>query len=128
VVAYLSDEWMARAREISEDMPPTPGADARLQYVVTGAPDGDVRYVVAVDDGRIVEQRLGDDPGADVTLTVPYDTSVAILRGELDLSAGFMQGTVKIAGNMAKVMALMPAISRPDYAELQSRLAAETDV
>ena len=117
---------MTRARELGGEAPETPGATARLQYVVTGGPDGDVRYSMAVVDGRVAEQSLGDDADAEVTLTLPYDTSVAILTGELDLNVAFMQGRVKIAGDMAKVLGLLPATSRPEFAELQSKLAAET--
>ena len=49
--------------------PSGPGATARVQHVVTGAPDGEVRYVHAIVDGRTAELALGDDDDAEVTFT-----------------------------------------------------------
>ena len=40
-----------------------------------------------------------------MTLTTGYADAVKIQKGELDANAAFMQGKVKVTGNMAKVMA-----------------------
>lgn len=129
MVKYLTQEWMDRAKELAGDFPETPGASVRMQQVVTGAPDGEVRYYTVIEDGKTLEQELGDDPdGAEVTLTNSYDDAVKILQGDLDASAAFMQGKVKVAGNMAKMMGLLPLTSKPEYKEIQDRLRAETEL
>ena len=129
MVRYLSQEWMDRARELAADFPETPGASVRMQQVITGAPEGDVRYYTVIEDGKTLEQSLGEDPeGAEVTLTNSYDDAVKILTGELDASAAFMQGRVKVTGNMAKMMALLPLSTKPEYKEIQERLRAETEI
>ena len=43
-----------------------------------------------------------------MTLTTAWADAMAIQKGELDANAAFMQGKVKVTGNMAKVLALLP--------------------
>ena len=77
---YLTQEWMDRARELAADFPETPGASVRMQQVITGAPEGEVTYYTVIEDGKTLEQALGEDPeGAEVTLTNTYDDAVKIL-------------------------------------------------
>ena len=56
----------------------------------------------------MIEAKLGKLDDAEVTLTTGYDDAVKIQKGELDANAAFMQGKVKVTGNMAKVMSLLP--------------------
>ena len=128
MAAFLSQEWLALGVEAGLSLPETPGASLRLQQVVTGAPQGDVRYVTVIEDGRTVEQRLGDDPDADLVITTTYADALAMHRGELDLNTGFMQGRVKIGGDIAKVFALLPLAGRSEWAAAQARVSAATEV
>lgn len=126
---YLTQEWMDRARELAQDFPETPGASVRMQQVITGAPEGEVRYYTVIEDGKTLDQQLGEDPeGAEVTLTNTYDDAVKILQGELDASAAFMQGRVKVTGNMAKMMGLLPLTTKPEYKQIQEQLREETEL
>jgi len=127
LVAYLSQAWLDRAVALAANVPGEPGVAIRIQQVLTGGPDGDVRYWTVVDDGRTVEQRLGQIDNADITLTTTYADSLAVQRGELDVSVAFMQGRLKVAGDMAKVLQLLPLSGRPEWQHAQSALAAETD-
>lgn len=124
---YLSQEWMERNKELAQSFPDTPGATVRMQNVVTGAPDGDVTYYTVIENGKILEQTLGDDPDTDVTLTSSYEDSLKIAKGELDAQAAFMQGRVKASGNIAKIMSLLPLTSKPEYKEIQETLRSETE-
>jgi putative sterol carrier protein len=124
---YLTQEWMDRAKELAQDFPETPGATVRMQQVITGAPDGDVKYYTVIDNGKTLEQTLGEDAEADVTLTNSYDDAVKIMKGELDANAAFMQGRVKVTGNMAKIMSMMPLTNKPEYKEIQEKLRSETE-
>jgi predicted lipid carrier protein YhbT len=126
MVAYLSQEWLDLQRERLGALPERPGATARVQYVVTGAPGGDVRYRQVVVDGRLEESVLGVDPDAEVTFTQRYDDAVEIVRGELDASAAFMQGRVKVVGDMGKVMALMPVTQSAEYRAAVADVAEHT--
>jgi putative sterol carrier protein len=124
---YLTQEWLDLQRELAQEFPERPGATARMQYVVTGAPEGDVKYFTVIDNGTIVENTLGSDEQAEFTLTTTYDDSVKILKGELDANAAFMQGRMKVTGNMGKLMSLMPLTQSPEYKDIQSKVADQTE-
>lgn len=124
---YLSQEWMDEGQKLAESQPERPGASARMQYVVTGGPDGDIRYYWILENGKLVEAKLGDLPDAEVTLTQTYDDSVKVQKGELDANAAFMQGRVKVTGNMAKLMSLLPLTNAPEYKQLQDQIREITE-
>ena len=124
---FLSQEWLDETRVLAESQPERPGASAQMQYVVTGGPDGDVRYYWILENGKLLESALGDAPDADFTMTLVYDDAVKVQQGELDANAAFMQGRMKVAGNMAKLMALMPLTNSPEYKSLQHQVRQITD-
>jgi putative sterol carrier protein len=124
---YLTQEWLDEARELSKDQPERPGASAKMQYVVSGGPDGDVKYYWVLENGKLLESQLGEIADADFTMTSTYDDSVAIAKGELDANAAFMQGRMKVAGNVGKLMTLMPLTMSPEYKELQDKIRVVTE-
>ena len=124
---WLSQEWLDETRKMAEGQPERPGASARMQYVVTGAPDGDIDYYWILENGKITESQLGKLADAEVTLTTSHPDALKIQKGELDANAAFMQGKVKVTGNMAKVMSLLPITNSPEYKQLQNEIAAITE-
>ncbi len=124
---WLTQEWMDAQTELAKDQPERPGASARMQYVLTGGPDGEVKFYWVLEDGRILENRLGTLDDAELTLTQSYEDAKKVQQGDLDAQAAFMQGRVKVEGNMAKLMALLPITSSPEYRELQTKLADITE-
>lgn len=125
---YLSQEWLDLQRALAQDFPERPGATARMQYVVTGTPEGDVKYFTVIDNGVMQENTLGTDASAEFTLSTTYDDSVKILNGELDANAAFMQGRMKVSGNMGKLMSLMPLTQSAEYKAIQAQVAAQTEL
>ena len=124
---YLSQEWLDEGRKLSDEFPERPGASARMQYVVTGAPEGDVKYHWVLENGKILESTVGEDPNADFTITTTYEDSKKMQDGELDANAAFMQGRMKVTGNMGKLMALMPLTQSPEYKAIQEKIRAVTE-
>ena len=124
---WLSDEWMAEFRKLAEGQPERPGATATLQYVVTGGADGDVHYYWVLVNGKLEESTIGDLPDAEVTMTQTYEDAMKIQKGELDANAAFMQGRIKVSGNMAKLMSLMPLTNAPEYKALQEEIGKITE-
>ena len=126
-VPYLSQAWLDLQRDLLGALPERPGATARVQYAVSGSPAGEVRYAQSVVDGRLTTAALGDDPDAEVTLTQTYADAVEVARGEVDVNAAFMQGRVKVVGDMGKVMALMPLTHSDEFRAALAELSTQTD-
>ncbi len=121
---YLSQDWLDAGRELAQEFPERPGATARLQYQVTGTPSGEVHYYWVVENGNLQESTLGDDPDAEITLSMSYDDAVKMQKGELDANAAFMQGRIKVVpgSNMGKLMSLLPLTQSPEYKSIQSKI------
>jgi putative sterol carrier protein len=124
---YLTQEWLDIGRDLAQEFPERPGATARMQYVTTGTPDGDVAYFQVLENGKILESTLGEDASADFTITSTYDDSVKIQKGELDANAAFMQGRMKVTGNMGKLMSLLPLTQSPEYKAIQEKIRQVTE-
>jgi putative sterol carrier protein len=124
---WLSQEWLDETRKMAEGQPERPGASARMQYVVTGAPEGDIEYFWVLENGKITQSQLGHLDDAEVTLTTVHSDAMKIQKGELDANAAFMQGKVKVTGNMAKVMSLLPITNSPEYKQLQVEISEITE-
>jgi putative sterol carrier protein len=124
---FLSQEWLDEGRELAKDQPERPGASAKMQYVVSGGPDGDIKYYWVLENGKLLESQLGEITDADFTMAMSYPDAVAVQKGELDANAAFMQGRAKVAGDMAKLMSLMPLTMSPEYKALQEKLRAITE-
>ena len=124
---YLSQEWLDEGRTLAQEFPERPGATARMQFAVTGGPEGDVKYYQVLDNGKILESTLGEDANADFTMTSSFDDSVKIQKGELDPNAAFMQGRMKVTGNMGKLMSLMPLTQSPEYKGIQQKINEITE-
>jgi hypothetical protein len=124
---YLSQEWLDLYQELAQEFPERPGATAVMQYVVTGAPEGDVSYVQRIENGKMSASQLGDDSDAEFTLTMGYDDAKKIQKGELDANAAFMQGKLKVTGNLGKLMSLMPLTQSQEYKAIQAKLTEQTE-
>lgn len=109
-VKYLSEEW---AKEVNNRLQASDavknaakGQNITLQQVFTDVPDqGEVKAFFKLSDGN-PELGLGETEGAEATITQNYETATAINKGELQGQAAFMQGKLKIQGNLMKVMQL----------------------
>jgi putative sterol carrier protein len=124
---FLTQEWLDLQKELAQDFPERPGASARMQYKVSGAPDGDVTFHTVIDNGKIVENALGEDDQAEFTMAVGYDDFSSVNKGELDANAAFMQGRIKVTGNMGKLMLLMPLTQSAEYKAIAEKVNESTE-
>jgi putative sterol carrier protein len=103
---FLSEGWIDEVRtalNASDDVrDATKEVAVTIQQVVRRDEDA-TSYWVRIADGTI-DGGIGDASGADVTITQDYETAVAITTGEVNLQAAFMQGNLKVTGNMAKLL------------------------
>ena len=115
---FLSPEWIAEAGAAAAASAELAGATADVQLVVqevvTGGPDGDVRYVVAIDRGR-TELRPGDDPAADVTFVLDWATAVAVATGATSAQDAFTTGRLQLRGDVAALLRHGRALNGLDH-------------
>lgn len=104
---FLSPEWtedvVGALSNSDEAQQALKGVNLVLQQIVTSGPDGDVSYWIRFESGK-VEGALGEAESADVTITQDYETAAALSRAELNAQAAFMQGKLKVTGNMGKLL------------------------
>jgi hypothetical protein len=119
VARFLTPEWFAQVRAASEPAGDCP-ADVVVAQVVTGGPDGEVRYRVEVRGSRatLVAGANGD---ADMTFTSDYMTAAAIARGDLSTQAALLEGRIRVSGSPAALSEQHPSLGRlenPEPADL----------
>ncbi|MDP9070078.1 MAG: SCP2 sterol-binding domain-containing protein [Actinomycetota bacterium] len=124
---WLTQEWLDEYKTLAESQPERPGASARMQYVIAGGPQGDIKYYWVLENGKLLEAQLGEMPDPEITLTLSLEDAMKIQQGELDANAAFMQGRIKVAGNMAKLMSLLPLTNSPEYKQLQQEVRQVTE-
>jgi putative sterol carrier protein len=124
---WLTQEWLDESTVLAADQPVREGATARLQYRITGGPDGDVEYYWVVEDGQLIENRLGALADAEVVLIESYEDAKAVQQGELDANTAFMQGKIQVEGDVAKLMALLPITMSPEFAAFQEAVLKITE-
>ncbi len=77
--------------------------DATLQFNITG--DGGGNWTANITAGKLTVTE-GTDPNPSMTMTCAAQDMLAIVNGELSAVSAFMQGRVKIDGNMSFAMKL----------------------
>jgi hypothetical protein len=104
VAAFLTDQWFddleAAARGTSVPL------DVRLviQQIIPGSAEGDeVAYVLSAADGAITVRR-GRAEAPDITFTQDRATAEAIHRGELSAQAAFIEGRLRLGGDLRAVI------------------------
>jgi putative sterol carrier protein len=126
VPQFLSQEWLDLQAKYAQELPERPGATARLQYKITGGPDGDVTFHSVIENGKVLENTLGEDPKTEFAMTVGYKDFARTAKGELDTNALFMRGTLKVVGSTRTLLALMPMTQSAEYKSLTEKVSAET--
>ena len=108
-VKFLSDEWLSevesRLNGSEAFQNAAKGQAARLQQQVAGAPAGDVGYGFVLDGGK-VQLAKGEIENPEATISQDYATAVAMSKQEITGQQAFMQGKLKVSGNLMKIMQL----------------------
>ena len=87
-------------------------AVAALNDKMSGGFDGTAKFVIEGEGAIMVDEsgaRAGDE-AADVTMTADTETFRAILSGDLDPTAAFMGGRLKVDGDMSAALRLGGAL------------------
>ena len=86
-VKFLSEEWAGAVQDAlnsNEQFKSSAGSQtAKVQQVVTGAPDREVKYWFKLEGGQAA-LGMGDAPDSvDATITQDYETAVKLAKNEL---------------------------------------------
>jgi len=113
-VKFLSEEWASEVtRRLQADegvQKAAKGQNITIHQVVTDASNGESSNYLRVTDG-VPHVVIGSPDKAEITVTESYETAVALDKGELNPQAAFMQGKVKVQGNLLKLMQLQGLLS-----------------
>jgi len=126
--AFLSDEWVAEAKKIREEYkgktPPTAHV-VKMNQVITDVPFGEGTIAAHMDTSSgELELDLGHIDGADLKVTLDYETAKAILvdgNPQAGMQA-FMAGKIKVEGDMTKLMAMQASPMDPTAAEIAKKI------
>ena len=120
---FLSQEWMDAARAIREryaDEVPEVDADLRINVAVTDVPfDDEVVHAYLDTSSGAVVMELGELDEPDVTVTTDYPTAQALFVDQDPTIAmqAFMNGKVKVQGDMMKLMAMQTSLPTNEFSE-----------
>ena len=113
-VKFLSDEWATEVtRRLQADegvQKAAKGQNVTIHQVITDTGDGESSNYLRVSDGT-PQVVIGTPDKAEITVNQSYDTAVALDKGELNPQAAFMQGKIKVQGNLLKLMQLQGLLS-----------------
>jgi putative sterol carrier protein len=76
----------------------------KIQNVVN-TPEGEKKYYLDLKDGQATVA-TGELPDAEATLSSDYDTATALTKAQLNATAAYMSGKLKIQGDLMKLMQL----------------------
>lgn len=130
---FLSDEWTAEVRKLHDEIASkaaVPAHPVRMNLVLTEVPFGDGTIDAHLDtsDGNLSLDH-GHVEGADLTVTVDYETAKQILI-EGNAQAGmqaFMAGRIKVEGDMSQLLTIQSAPIDPAHQELALRIREITE-
>ena len=128
---FLSEEWMEAAREIRgryEDQLPEVTMSVRINQIITDVPFGEGQIAAYVDtsEGSLALE-LGELDEPDAVMMVDYHTAHAIIveRDPAVVMQSFLQGRIRVQGDMMKLMAMQAAAGADPDDELAMQLADE---
>ena len=130
---FLSDEWMEEAKKIREEYrgKGTPAAHAvKMNQVITDVPfgEGTINAHMDTSSGEL-EMDTGHMDGADLTVTLDYETAKAIFvdgNPQAGMQA-FMAGKIKVQGDMTKLMAMQSGAPDPTQLEVAAKIKEITE-
>ena len=104
MAGFLTDAWLNDLEAAAQRAELDTKGTLVLQQIIPDGPEGrEVAYALVLDDGRVrlVRGRVGDP---DLTFTQDRATAEAIHRGELSAQSAFMQGRLRLGGDLRTVI------------------------
>lgn len=100
---YLSPEWLAAAAEaVAHDgtlQSATADVELTLEQTVADGPEGTVCWHIVLRPGK-ARLIAGPTSTADLRFTTTWETAQSIARGELAAPTAFMEGRLRVGGDL----------------------------
>jgi putative sterol carrier protein len=109
-VKFQSDEYFKQVNEALESNEAVnkaaKGHNVAIQVITSDMPGvGTKKTYLKISDG-VPEAGIGELSKPDATIRQNYETAVALDKGELNPQSAFMEGKIKIRGNIMKILTL----------------------
>jgi hypothetical protein len=114
VAPYLSDEWIAEMDEAGRRCATeAPASVATVAHVVTGGPEGTIRYHLLL-DGTGIRVRRGPGDRPDATFESDWDTATGLAQGERHAQLELTAGRLRARGDTAVLAEWTAALAALD--------------
>ena len=109
-MSFLDDEYLASWAD--GDHEPLGGISGTIVMKTSGGPDGKVNVSLTFESGVLTSASVAskeDAREADLTLEAPWQLAADVVCGEADPARYYMAGDLKVSGDMALWLELLPA-------------------
>jgi putative sterol carrier protein len=120
VAPFLSDAWLDDLEVAAASARLAPELRVTIQQVVADA-SGEVAFAIVVDQGTVAVRR-GHHASADVSFRQDRATASAIARGELSAQVAFLDGRLRLGGDISAILERAGALAAIDdlFAEVRA--------
>jgi len=106
-VSFLDDEFLATWADAGHE--PLGTVSGTIVIKTAGGPDGKVAVSLLFESGVLTSASAGTTRGADLTLEAPWQLAADVVYGDADPARYYMAGDLKVSGDMALWLELLPA-------------------
>lgn len=106
-MSFLDDEFLAAWADAGHE--PLGNVSGTVVMKAAGGPDGKVAVSLTFESGVLTSASADATRGADLTLEAPWQLAADVVHGDADPARCFMAGDLKVSGDMALWLELLPA-------------------
>ena len=106
-MSFLDDEFLAKWAGAGHE--PLGDISGTVVMKTSGGPDGKVAVSLIFESGVLQSASAGATKGADLTLEAPWQLAADVVCGDADPARSYMAGDLKVSGDMALWLELLPA-------------------
>ena len=121
---FLSEEFVSKWG--AAERPALGNGSGLVVIKIDGGPDGKISLTLELAEGLIVSAYIGSGRGRDLELKIPYELAVELFLRRADPAAEYMKGRLKMSGDMALWLDLLPAWRKLVIEGGESKLASDT--
>ncbi len=106
-MSFLDDEFLAAWACAGHE--PLGNVSGTVVMKTAGGPDGKAAVSLIFESGVLTSASAGTARGADLTLEAPWQLAADVVCGDADPARCYMAGDLKVSGDMALWLELLPA-------------------